>query len=189
MISVVRKANANEVDILHQILDMLTPLEPEMQRRLLQTVRTFLNVGEDYQGAGTAAPIVGLADEPRTEFRSDKTSSPKEFILQKQPRSDVERVACLAYYLTHYRGQPEFNTADISKLNAEAAQVKFSNAAFAVGNAVKSRYLIQGSRGIKSMSAAGEQFVLALPDRDAAKSAMGQYGRRPRRRSVKRKGR
>src|SRR5271154_3343989 len=30
-------------------------------------------------------------------FSEDRTTSPKDFVLQKQPRSEVERVACLAY--------------------------------------------------------------------------------------------
>jgi len=46
--------------------------------------------------------------------------SPKDFLLEKQPRTDVERIACLAYYLTHYRATPHFKTIDLSILNTEA---------------------------------------------------------------------
>src|SRR6266511_3165755 len=35
---------------------------------------------------------------------------PKEFMFQKQPRTDIERIACLAYYLTHYRDSRQFET-------------------------------------------------------------------------------
>lgn len=55
---------------------------------------------------------------------------PKEFMVQKRPRTDIERVACLGFYLTHYRDTPHFKTLDISKLNTEAAQPKFTNAAW-----------------------------------------------------------
>jgi hypothetical protein len=98
--------------------------------------------------------------------------SPKEFLLEKQPRTDVERVACLAYYLTHYREMPHFKTLDLSKLNTEAAQPKFSNAANSTNNAVKRGYLVPATKGQRQLSAAGERFVQALPDRDAAKAAM-----------------
>jgi hypothetical protein len=106
--------------------------------------------------------------------------SPKDFLLDKKPRTDVERVACLAYFLTHYRDTPFFKTIDISKLNTEAAQPKFSNAAKAVDNATNSRYLVPGAKGNKQLSATGELFVQALPDRESAKSAM--ISQRPRRR-------
>jgi len=93
----------------------------------------------------------------------------------------VEKVACLAYYLTHYRDTPYFKTLDISKLNTEAAQVKFSNAAVAVENATRLRYLVPATKGNKQLSSLGEQFVLALPDRDKAKEVMNVA--RPRRRA------
>jgi len=111
--------------------------------------------------------------------------SPKEFMIEKQPRTDVERVACLAYYLTHYRDQPHFKTLDLSKLNTEAAQPKFSNAANSVNNAVKRGYLAPSTKGNRQLSAAGEQFVHALPDREAAKNAMANH--RPRRRLKRQK--
>ena len=72
---------------------------------------------------------------PIANSRPDIT--PKEFILQKQPHTGVERVACLAYYLTHYRDISHFKTLDISKLNTEAAQPKFANAALSVNDASK----------------------------------------------------
>ena len=34
--------------------------------------------------------------------------SPKDFLMEKAPNTDVERIACLAYYLTHYRSTPHF---------------------------------------------------------------------------------
>ena len=107
--------------------------------------------------------------------------SPKEFLLEKQPRTDVERMACLAYYLTHYRDTPHFKTLDLSKLNTESAQPKFANAANTTNNAVKRGYLVQSSKGQRQLGAAGERFVLALPDRDAARAAMAAV--RPRRRT------
>ena len=114
-------------------------------------------------------------------FSKDRPLTAKEFLLKKQPKTDVERVACLAYFLNQYEGQSHFKTLDISKLNTEAAQTKFSNAAVAVENATKSGYLALAPKGCKQISGAGELFVEALPDREAAKEAM--LAARPRRRS------
>lgn len=93
----------------------------------------------------------------------------------------MERVTCLAYYLTQYREQRYFKTLDISKLNTEAAQIKFSNPAKAVDNATSYGYLAPATKGNKQISAGGELFVDALPDRDAARAAM--LNARPRRRA------
>jgi hypothetical protein len=112
--------------------------------------------------------------------------SPKDFLFQKQPRSNVERIAALAYYLTHYRDTPHFKTLDLSKLNTEAAQPKFANATATANDAVKQGYLVPTSRGQRQLSAAGERFVAALPDRDAARAALSLGPPRRKARKAKR---
>lgn len=170
----------DDLGALTDILSVFKKVPPESRERLLQTVATFL-------GLRVSAPD-SLSEPPRRaqgpadpSFSEDRSLSPKQFLLEKQPRTDVERVACLAYYLTHYRDMLHFKTLDISTLNTEAAQVKFSNAADSVENATKQRYLVAANKGAKQLSALGEQFVLALPDRDRARTIMTVH--RPRRRS------
>jgi hypothetical protein len=100
-------------------------------------------------------------------------------MFDKSPRTDVERVACLAYYLAHYRGAPHFKTKDITALNTESAHKPFSNTAVAVDNAAKMGYLVPSVKGAKQISASGERFVEALPDREAAREIFEQS--RPKR--------
>jgi hypothetical protein len=71
----------------------------------------------------------------------------------------------------------------LSRLNTEAAQPKFSNAAVSVENAAKMGYLVPAVKGHKQLSATGERFVQALPDRDAARAAMNSFRTRTKRRS------
>ena len=71
----------------------------------------------------------------------------------------------------------------MSKLNTEAAQAKLSNPSRAIDDATKAGYLVPATRGNKQISASGEKFVLALPDREAAKAAMANA--RPRRKARK----
>jgi len=104
---------------------------------------------------------------------------------EKLARTDIERVACLAYYLTHYRDAPHFKTIDISKLNTEAAQIKLSNPTVAVNNAAAKGLLASASGGNKQISAVGEEFVAALPDRDLAKTVLQKI--RTRRATLHRK--
>jgi hypothetical protein len=68
-------------------------------------------------------------------------------LAEKQPKTDIERIACLAYYLRHFRDAPFFKTKYLSSLNTEAAQQKFSNAAYAGGNCPQSWPARAGSEG------------------------------------------
>jgi hypothetical protein len=169
----------DDVKALSTIVAILKQLEPDAQSRVLTSVQAFLGVALDRSGQAvlredSAAPLPeGLA------FSLDRTLSPKDFLRDKHPMTDVERVACLAYYLAHYRDTPHFKTVDISVLNTEAAQPKFSNASVAVDNARQAGLLVPATKGNKQISAAGEKFVELLPDRDAAREALRNY--RPRR--------
>jgi hypothetical protein len=151
----------------NEVINRLLDFDEETRRRILRTVQTFLSM-----------PSVR-----KTSFSESAELSPKDFLLRKKPQTDVERVACLAYYLAHYRDTPYFKTIDISLLNTEAAQVKFSNAAYAVVNATNAGLLVPAGKGSKQLSAQGERYVEALPDRAAAKEILANLrtrrGRRP----------
>jgi hypothetical protein len=180
------KKHPDTAATLTKVIAELRDLSSEEQLKLLETVATFFGLHSpahspsQTKGLSTITPSYPPAGGGFSEARD---ISPKEFVMQKQPRTDVERVACLAFYLTHYRSTPHFKTIDISKLNTEAAQSKMSNAAVAVDNASKAGYLVPATRGTKQISAAGEVFVQALPDREAAKAAMARI--KPRKRSRK----
>ena len=123
-----------------------------------------------------AAPP-GVSREPHFSTRPELT--PKDFLFEKRPTTDVDRVACLAYYLTHYRDNAHFKTTDISKLNTEAAQLKFSNPSAASNNAIRSGLLTAATGGKRQLTAHGEKYVEALPDRTTARQFLAQA--RPRR--------
>src|SRR6266853_432791 len=186
MTKVKSKNQPDVAEVLAKIIAELRGLSPKEQRKLLDTVATFFGlefVASDSSGAAKSLPTAISPRPAGGGFSEARNISAKEFLMQKQPRTDVEKVACLAFYLTHYKDIPHFKTIDISKLNTEAAQSKFSNAAMAVENATKTGYLVPASRGNKQLSAAGEVFVQDLPDREAAKSAMAKY--KPRRKTHK----
>lgn len=167
---------ADEARALQHIIAELSPLAPRTQRRLIDTVCTFLGI------ATPTSDVAPEANTPRPVVSSRSTSfqfsqdadelSVKEFLLEKSPMTDVERVACLAYYLAHFRATPHIKTKDITALNTEAAQRRFSNTAVAVDNATKAGYLVPSIKGCKQLSAAGERFVIALPDRNSAREIM-----------------
>ena len=178
-----------EFDALNRVIGALQPLDDEARRRIIQATVTFLGV-QPTVGSGLAQTrsVASQATAPtgHAPFSEDTRMSPKEFLLEKQPRTDVERLACLAYYLTHYRGTPHFKTIDLSMLNTEAAQPKFANASTSANNAVKMGYLVPSTKGQRQLSAVGERFVRALPDRDTAKVAFESVRRRPRQKRLRR---
>jgi hypothetical protein len=180
----------NDLDLLKQMSEILTPLTSDDRQRLLQMVVTLFKIpitigNVESQSAISSQVIRSTSDQVRS-FSDHPEISPKQFLLEKEPRTDIERVVCLAFYITHYRGIPHFKTLDISKLNTEAAQAKFSNATYAVQNASNKGYLVPAIKGNKQISALGEKFVQALPDRELAKTIFSkQRVRRSKKSSIK----
>jgi hypothetical protein len=124
---------------------------------------------------GSGAPV----SLPKEEAATAKT-----FVAGKRPTTDVERIACLAYYLTHFRDTPQFNAKDLANLNAEAAQPKMGNITRAVNNAThQNRFLSQAGSGKKQITVIGEALVEALPDRNRVKEAFEAHGAVARRKS------
>ncbi len=176
------------VDVLNGILSALEPLPSDERVRIINAISSYYGVsrGPDYDRGGNGDQH-GAGRErtsERVRYSEDLSISPKDFVLEKQPRTDVERIACLAFYLTNYRDTPHFKTIDLSKLNTEAAQPKFANATWAANNALKMGYLAAAAKGTRQISAAGEQFVRALPDREAARKSMDTFFKRKRTRKV-----
>ena len=182
----IMEVSMDDVEAVSAIVVILRQFEPDAQRRVLQSVHTLLDLPLQHKASShsgdTMLPIRSVAGQ---EFSRDRSLSPKEFLRDKHPLTDVERVTCLAYYLAHYRDTPHFKTVDISTLNTEAAQPKFSNASVAVDNARASGYLVAATKGNKQISSAGERFVEVLPDREAAREAIRTF--RPKRGSKRQK--
>lgn len=169
----------------NQIVQLLKQYDTTTRAHILKSVVNWLQLKpQDLvdQFSQPAHSPTQPRSQPVYTFSEHTELSPKAFLLEKSPQTKTERVACLAYYLTHYRETPHFKTFDISKLNTEAAQPKFSNAAYFLNEALKAGLLVPGPRASKQISAIGEQFVQALPDRAAAQSVLTvKKERRPKR--------
>lgn len=172
----------NELTILNEILKSLGSLNDDARRRILETASLYYNVNlqsREWQVQHYLPKSITKQDSNDTvSFIENREMTPKQFLMEKKPLTDVERVACLAYYLTYYRNEPFFKTIDISKLNTEAAQRKFANPAYAVDNATKQGYLVPATNGRKQISAEGEIYVQKLPNFEEAKSVMANMRKR-----------
>lgn len=178
----------SEFETVSKIISLLENLEKEKQIHILTTVKTWLKINGRSKSSSEIKKQTGFWDFGLSEdsskkipkFSDRKELSPKQFMLEKKPNTDIEKIACLAYYLTNYRETPQFKTLDLSKLNTEAAQQKFSNAPQAAKNAAKIGFLVPAAGGKRQISGVGEQFVQALPDREAAKK-ISRHLKKPRR--------
>ncbi|MFQ5765227.1 MAG: hypothetical protein ACE5GT_09870 [Rhodospirillales bacterium] len=177
------KNTERERTVFNKIISALDELDELAQAKILSTVQMFLGLGDQLQSKMTAPAASGTLElsgtRPHTKssvpYSTEIEVSPKEFLREKQPQTDVERMACLAYYLTHYRDTLQFKTLDLSKLNTEAAQRKFANPSKTAANAVQYGYFAPAAKkGSRQLSSAGEEFVMALPDREMAKAAMAR---------------
>lgn len=164
--------NSNEFGIVARIISLLEGLDREAQQHVLTTVATWLHLeAHPRQAPGGSLPTPSASRAQGLGFSEREEMSPKQFLVEKEPHSDTDRIACLAYYLTHYRDMRQFKTAELSKLNTEAAQRRFTNAAYTAKNALRDGFLAPASKsGHRQLSAMGEQYVNALPDREAAQA-------------------
>ena len=170
--------------VVDKVVKDLLPLDPYSRLRVYRTIGIFFGFEDSYPKiTGNVDSRVSANASREPQFSSTEEPTPKEFMIQKRPNTNVERVACLAYYLTRFRNTPHFKNTDINKLNTEAAQIKLSNVSYTVNDAVKTGYLAIVAKGMKQLSAHGEEYVEALPDRDAAKEVKPRTPRRSRRKT------
>lgn len=175
----------DEAGVLQRMISDLSSLPEDSRRRLIDTVCVFLGLSSPSKVEPVSQVTtrqVTPSRSPSFQFSEEDTPPVKQFMHEKSPQTDVERVACLAYYLARYRSTPHVKTKDITELNKESAHRPFSNTAVAVDNATKQGYLVPSIKGSKQISAYGERFVEALPDRETAKEIMAtaRTGRRPK---------
>lgn len=160
----------------------LEALRPDERRRVLDSAYAL------WVGSASTQPGPQLTPpSPGATPKSAGTApTPRDFMVQKQPTSDVELIACLAYYLTHHRSTPRFKTKDLEVLNSDAHRPKIPNPTVAVDNATKewTQYLSQAGGGLKQITPRGEALVEVLPDRAKVKEALKQH---PLARRVRRK--
>lgn len=178
-------AGGDHLTAFNEIVSCLSEFDEENQQHILDQVYSWFKFPPN---ARVASPShIATPDSSKrlaSVFSGEREQTPKEFLMEKEPHTNVERVACLAFYLTHYRGTPHFKTLDISKLNTEAAQPKFTNPSVALNDTAKSGLIVASTKGAKQLSSIGEQYVLALPDHDEAKKIQKKMKPKRRRKTV-----
>jgi hypothetical protein len=173
------KSDQHAVKVTGPGLSFERPVSGDVANRIMTLVMT----------GGEPPPPVMSPSGSNNDLAGRQTAgnlTPKQFIAQRKPSTDYQRVACLAYYLTHHRNLPQFKTADISKLATEAA-MHLSNPTVAVMHATNTYgFLVKAGAAKKQIATLGEEVVKALPDQEMVKAAIAEQAPRRRR---KRRGR
>jgi hypothetical protein len=180
-----------ELESLKTILRALEPLDDTQRRFVLKTVAERMGVtgvllgSPNSQQLPEGGPLASAAATPVGGSASLAGQSSKQFLKSKLPKTDVLKVACLAYYLTHAKSKPHFKTNDLTSLNTEAGGTPISNPSMAVGNATKqNKFLASVGKGNKQITALGEDVVEALPDEQALATVLAKH-KKPRRKTSK----
>ncbi|WP_329358570.1 hypothetical protein [Streptomyces anulatus] len=164
-----------ELHAMQKAYDALKSLDGERKGRVIKWLMESLAMDVSVRLGEEPEPSGPLAEQERSACAQAERRevSVRDFISQKKPQSLVERVACLGYYLTHYRDQPHFRAPDIVQLNTDAAAHKFGNPSRDIDNADRQNgYLVTAGSGLKQITPRGEAVVEALPDREAVKTAL-----------------
>lgn len=161
-----------EVDALAEVLRAVQGLDESQRKWVFVSALSNLGIAITSSLHVPARSSVSLGSTTNAVgIKPGEEISPKEFLRVKSPQTDVQTVVCLAYYMSHYRGQPHFKTKELTILNLEAAGMKIGNPSQAVDNATKqNHYLAPAGGGKKQITAFGEDVVAALPDQAAVKA-------------------
>jgi hypothetical protein len=190
---------AVELEATKAALQALQPLDKEQASRALRWLAEVLDVSliQTTSFVASTPPVAspGPVSAPAYAQTSmpyaspamgGEPPSPEEFLATKRPKTNAERVACLGFYLSEYRGTPHFKTTDIVALNTEAAQSRMLNAARDLDNAERSSgYLASAGTGKKQISSRGKALVRALPSREDVEAALKDYPIRRRKVATK----
>ena len=103
-------------------------------------------------------------------------STIKDFLVQKRPFDNYERIACIVYHMEKTQGLEGVKNKDIIKGNKDARQTAFSNPGVFINHAVgRHGYLTTMGGGKKALSAKGEAVVNALPAREAVALVLSEH--------------
>jgi hypothetical protein len=102
-----------------------------------------------------------LVSKPSTV---EKKLSIKEFILSKNPKSDVEKTLAIGYYLEKYEGLSSFNVKDLEKGFHDAKESAPENINYKVIMNIQKGYMMESEEKKDNLKAwnltnTGEKFV------------------------------
>jgi hypothetical protein len=117
-------------------------------------------------GLGAVSGAPSAADVQSAITKKDA----RAFMRVKQPATDVQRIACLGYFIVQTSGNLGFSSKDVARAQTDSGGSSI-NLTRALDNATrKAKYLSNRGPKEKQLTTLGEDVVVALPDQEAVKA-------------------
>jgi hypothetical protein len=157
------KTTPDDLEAVRNVVATLEPFEEKDQERILRWAREKL---------GLTAEMPGSSSEPKKSERAaadGSTSGPpkatdiKTFIANKNPQSDIQFAAAVAYYYRFEAPEPQhkdaITAADLQEACRQVGRERLKSPAQTLVNAHNQGYLDKATRGNYVVNTVGENLV------------------------------
>ena len=160
------------------VIKALEPLTDVDRQWVLQAASSRWNLKLPAASGGAAANASSEALRSATQTQTPLEGKVREFIRAKKPTSDVQRVACLIYFLAKTTNKEGFISKEINQAHIDSGGSKI-NLPRALDNATRRSKFISNRGGKeKQLTPLGEDIVDALPDQQKVSDLIKEAGKR-----------
>lgn len=165
----------NDFDVAKSLFDQLDGLDKERQHRVLRWVAESLGIALHVKTPGTPATNEpasfhpGATDTPLTpQSLGSRSTDIKSFVTAKNPKSDVQYAAVVAYYYRFEAPAEERKETITSEILQEstrlAGRTRLTKPVMTLNNSKNLGYLDPAGRGSFKINTVGENLVaMTLP--------------------------
>jgi len=184
-----------ELAAIRSIANTLKPFEPDARRRVLQYATQHLGIVDVPTGKVPAAPTTpagsgeGIEGLQAGSGDKDKIVDIRRFKEEKNPKSDVQMAAVVAYYLAKLAPeelrQDSIMADDIEKYFDQGGYRLPRNSSMTLVNAKNAGYLDPAGHGKYKINPVGHNLVVHnLPKSDASKPVKRSRPKKARRKNA-----
>jgi hypothetical protein len=159
-------------EALKSVIAAIRDLEPTMRNWVLQSAANMWQITVNPAMGATGAtgnPVINsIAGNPSPDVATALAAKDvRAFIRLKKPDTDIERVACLGYFIVKTTGAAGFSAKEVKQAHVDSGGSAM-NFPRALDNATRrSKYLSNRGPREKQLTTLGEDVVEALPNREA----------------------
>ncbi|MGA8575266.1 MAG: hypothetical protein WB609_06175 [Candidatus Cybelea sp.] len=155
-----------ELDAVQSILATLSRFDHNVRRKILRTVNAFFGADHGDDAAPLTLPSVS------SKFFQQRPMSARQFSSGKQPKTAIERLVTLAYFLEESRGAHDYTAQDLISASKEAALPSRPSITSAIEKAKAEQLIAPNVLGRYHLTPTGRAYAEALPNRDRAQQLL-----------------
>lgn len=169
-----QKKKMDDLDAVRLISDTLSEFSAEEQQRIMRWVQEKTNLVFQPQSLRSNTPAAAITEQaPNPPLNSQSRGADiRSFIAQKQPSSDNQFAACVAYYYQFEalgeERKDSINANDLQDATRKAGRNRLGDPAKTLANANAQGLLDKKSRGSYTLNTVGENLVaMTLPSKSS----------------------